>query len=909
VGHEQLINAGKVESVEKQVSAALHQPRQGLRFPLHPVNKIREGLGNRAFGQFIQAKLKVSQPGDPYEQEADRVADQVLRMPDMATERVAVSRLVSPTHQRACSKCEEDDENKDIHRKAADDDEERHLQAKSIQGGAKTPADGAGVNDLKGGGAPLSDATRAYFEPRFGHEFGQVRVHTDAAAAASARSFGALAYTVGSDLVFGKGQYEPETSEGKHLLAHELTHVLQQRSAGRPSSPAEPQRAATTARGILEDELDDFFCNVSNAWPAIRLSPQTVRDGIRADQVMERNIRRRASAKDLLKTYLLLNYQTEASYPAHYAAFIEATDRAGTHEARIYSILRGVTQAERVHMQQMPGLVEVLEDEMSGSDLQLALGLLYGRETQAGVSTSAPRTSTHLERGGHYDLEQSARDGFEDVQRVMENALSSGGLNGDVVLDDTPLWAQYADHFDPEEVWYLRMIARYRGPRHFPRIAGAATSFVTAIWDAVRPVGTDEEVLIGQLNALNNATSLTEGGGRTLASPPREEVKADRWFVPMLNSELSGGDLRQALAAVSATQTPQVGIRNALENAIDHKNMVRIRELLRDPTLSQADRTALRNDPVILDEMGEELNGIQLCEVTQLLIHGAAGPSALVSGLTAFFTPTLRVPNAIAYLQGLSSADQNAMLREPGVYFLLVDRNLDYLTYDQRNQLLAAVRSKDPAWQTPGSAGTHRTHVESVQATLPASFTSSEARIQLRLNLDQSRLPANDRIESGTIEDWTREIDDVWNGKYRVRSGARRLDLVFDPYIAPGIAPPRIGLFLDPGNRRSYTTGAGDEIHLFVQGSSFKSTVLAHELGHILGNPDEYSLPPSEYQRLTGTAGTSPAPRGGQDVAGLMGAHYESEAIATRHVAPAIDILNNTRNLAEFPDPFVPEPR
>jgi murein DD-endopeptidase MepM/ murein hydrolase activator NlpD len=80
-------------------------------------------------------------------------------------------------------------------------------------------------------GQPLDLETRAFMEPRFGHDFGGVRVHTDAQAIESARAVNALAYTVGRDVVFGKGQYAPQASDGRRLLAHELTHVVQQRGA------------------------------------------------------------------------------------------------------------------------------------------------------------------------------------------------------------------------------------------------------------------------------------------------------------------------------------------------------------------------------------------------------------------------------------------------------------------------------------------------------------------------------------------------------------------------------------------------------------------------------------------------------------------------------------------------------
>ena len=96
-------------------------------------------------------------------------------------------------------------------------------------------------------GQPLDAATRAFMEPRFGHDFSRVRVHSDSRAAESARAEDALAYTVAQDVVFGEGRYAPHTSEGRKLLVHELTHVVQQSatafSAGEPIELSEPQDA------------------------------------------------------------------------------------------------------------------------------------------------------------------------------------------------------------------------------------------------------------------------------------------------------------------------------------------------------------------------------------------------------------------------------------------------------------------------------------------------------------------------------------------------------------------------------------------------------------------------------------------------------------------------------------------
>src|SRR5260221_3570864 len=87
---------------------------------------------------------------------------------------------------------------------------------------------------LTSNGQPLDTTTQAFMEPRFGYDFSQVRVHTDEQAVESAQAVNALAYTVGKDVVFAEGQYAPGTSEGQRLLAHELTHVVQQNNTYAP---------------------------------------------------------------------------------------------------------------------------------------------------------------------------------------------------------------------------------------------------------------------------------------------------------------------------------------------------------------------------------------------------------------------------------------------------------------------------------------------------------------------------------------------------------------------------------------------------------------------------------------------------------------------------------------------------
>jgi len=107
---------------------------------------------------------------------------------------------------------------------------------------------------LESPGGPLDTESRGFFEPRFGHDFSRVRVHIEPPAAESARSMGARAYTVGSSIVFGPGQYQPQTRHGRELLAHELAHVVQSRSDGGPQAIRRQTAPPATGAIALEDQ-------------------------------------------------------------------------------------------------------------------------------------------------------------------------------------------------------------------------------------------------------------------------------------------------------------------------------------------------------------------------------------------------------------------------------------------------------------------------------------------------------------------------------------------------------------------------------------------------------------------------------------------------------------------------------
>jgi outer membrane protein OmpA-like peptidoglycan-associated protein len=164
----------------------------------------------------IQAKLSISAPGDESEREADEVADRVMRMPD------------SGSVQRMCDECEEE--------------AQAVIQTKPANSAAVPAALGSGdLGGLRGGGQPLPMAARSFFENRMAHDFAGVRVHADARADELSRSVSARAFTHGNHIVFRTGEYSPDTSSGRRLLAHELTHTIQQ-----GASPASSLTAGTS---------------------------------------------------------------------------------------------------------------------------------------------------------------------------------------------------------------------------------------------------------------------------------------------------------------------------------------------------------------------------------------------------------------------------------------------------------------------------------------------------------------------------------------------------------------------------------------------------------------------------------------------------------------------------------------
>jgi hypothetical protein len=162
----------------------------------------------------VQAKLKVNKPGDKFEQEADNTAEKVMRMPAVGIKEITPS----------------SNDEKKIQRKEtrAAENEEHSESGNRDTGISATSETESAIRSKTSGGNPLPGDARNYMEPRFGNDFSNVRIHTDSGSAHLNNQLNARAFTYQNHIFFGQNQFQPHSPQGQHLLAHELTHVVQQ---------------------------------------------------------------------------------------------------------------------------------------------------------------------------------------------------------------------------------------------------------------------------------------------------------------------------------------------------------------------------------------------------------------------------------------------------------------------------------------------------------------------------------------------------------------------------------------------------------------------------------------------------------------------------------------------------------
>ncbi len=310
----ELQNANKTHqhSHERKVQPSA-KPEVTTEVATHPLLALHRAVGNRALARLIQTKLTISHPGDKYEQEADRTAEAVMRMPEAWVHRQEVrnpDRRSGNNSKTSSVQMQVEEEEEPIQRqpvneekplsisRQSDEEQEEPLQAKLILPSRAlqrqqmdeeeklqtkelgdplpqvTPALENRIYALRAGGQPLPASLQTFYESRFGYDFGGVRVHTDAQAADLARQVHAQAFTVGSDVVFGAGHYDPDSSRGKTLLAHELTHVVQQGAAVQ----RKPRPVSTAQRQIQREGDDESW--FSKAKKAVSGAVSTVKSAV-----------------------------------------------------------------------------------------------------------------------------------------------------------------------------------------------------------------------------------------------------------------------------------------------------------------------------------------------------------------------------------------------------------------------------------------------------------------------------------------------------------------------------------------------------------------------------------------------------------------------------------------------------
>ncbi|MEJ2593819.1 MAG: DUF4157 domain-containing protein [bacterium] len=200
----------------------------------------------------LRTKLTVGRPGDRYERQADQMADRVMSMPEKNTLRM-----------------QPEEEEEMVQMQPIEEEEEmiQPMPAKSDSGSMAPANISEQLGQNAGRGKKLDSSTNSFMQNRFGTDFSSVSVHTDAEAAGMNEQLHAQAFTYGKDIYFNQGKYQPSTDAGKKLLAHELTHVVQQGNGIRPmiqkngdgesGESGSNTPLADLVAGILRDQLSN----------------------------------------------------------------------------------------------------------------------------------------------------------------------------------------------------------------------------------------------------------------------------------------------------------------------------------------------------------------------------------------------------------------------------------------------------------------------------------------------------------------------------------------------------------------------------------------------------------------------------------------------------------------------------
>jgi Domain of unknown function (DUF4157)/Annexin len=314
-----------------------------------PASEPQQDMYKEALqGLLIQRKLSIGAVDDPLEHEADAMADSVMRMPETS--------LI----QRKCALCEEEEK---VQMKPLASSITPFIQTKGADGGTASNAITQKINATRGSGSSMDSPTQSFMESRFGTDFSGVKIHTGDDAVQMSRELNAQAFTVGSDIYFNSGKYNPSSDSGKHLLAHELTHTVQQggvsNTVRRQVAPPPPQPQRTAAQQIATTlrnaaagwgtDEDAIYNALTGRTPAELADIEAAYLALSGGETLEAMLRDEMSGDELSRALSLLRGETPSTEIAR--TLWNAMRGFGTDESAIYATVAGRTAAQWTDIQ------------------------------------------------------------------------------------------------------------------------------------------------------------------------------------------------------------------------------------------------------------------------------------------------------------------------------------------------------------------------------------------------------------------------------------------------------------------------------------------------------------------------------------------------------------------------------
>jgi hypothetical protein len=325
----------------------------------------------------VLPKLTIGAVDDPHQAEADRVADQVMRMPNFPP---PISDA-PPQISRKCAACEKNARTLRTNQTSSSNTADEQVPS-IVYEVLRTP------------GQPLDANLRGFFERPFGQDFSQVRIHSDESASKSAKALNARAYTVRNDIVFGTREWAPGSDEGKRLLAHELTHVVQQSDSGQSTAAQrEVDESSADTPTAAPDTSIRLFTVIQAVQSAYEAAQQELAQG-EADPQVQEYVQTLGAALERMKTVA-----------------------GGEDEALKQQVLAGFTakqieQAED-HTKQAASSVSIREESPTGPAMK-------------SLEVSSPRDAAEVEADQVSDLVMS---GVRVPSIIAQpHRLASGGI-------------------------------------------------------------------------------------------------------------------------------------------------------------------------------------------------------------------------------------------------------------------------------------------------------------------------------------------------------------------------------------------------------------------------------------------------------------------------------------------------